>query len=204
LKAGIWRHWYTTLNQMMSELNSETRALIRVSALPGRVSVAGDWFLAVPAYAAAPDVGLRVIKLFSTRDAELDRLKRGVGLPTRLTFYKPETRSALVDRPGVTDPRPGALTVSPYFSLHSDDLTSILENAFRRSMFECYHRQTGVLTAHLECILDFQEVDEPAARAEIAARFRLLQERLAFVHHDSCSQCEFDGRKRRQKASAQR
>ena len=58
----------------LSTANPE-RDEIHVSALPQSLSVAGEWYLTVPGYSAAPDVGLQIIKLLTTHDAELTRLR---------------------------------------------------------------------------------------------------------------------------------
>jgi hypothetical protein len=86
-RAEVWRHWYSTLNQMLSDMSAAVRADIVVAPLPGNASVAGEWFLGVPSYSAAPDVGLRLIQLYTSQEGEIDRLKYGVGLPVHTSFY---------------------------------------------------------------------------------------------------------------------
>ena len=65
-RALVWRHWFTTLNAMMADMHREERADIAVRPLPNAVSVIDDCFLAVPSYSAAPDVGLILIRLFTS------------------------------------------------------------------------------------------------------------------------------------------
>jgi len=132
-KAQVWRHWYTTLNQMLSGMPREDRSTIRVGPLPGAVSTAGEWYLGVPAYSAAPDVGLKLIKLFTTHEAESDRLRLGVGLPTRDSFYL-ET--------------PGRSSISPLFAMDADVLRGLVNNAFRRSSFGCYPKFSNLLSVY--------------------------------------------------------
>lgn len=142
--ATIWRTWYSTLMQMLRYLSPEEVAKIRVIPLPGDVTVAGEWFLGIPAHSAAPDVGLRLIRNLTTREAELDRMKRGVGLPTRLGLY------------GAT---PSEAPISESFRLRSLDFYRITENPFRRSRFDCYRDFSDILSTHLKAIMDLQTED---------------------------------------------
>jgi KaiC/GvpD/RAD55 family RecA-like ATPase len=135
----VWRHWYTTLNQMCAELDDQSLSNLGVSFLPGRHSVAGDWYLAVPRHSAAPDVGQALIKVLTSCEAELDRMLRGVGLPTQSSVYS----SAQVT----------TVPVSPYFALDLNATGLVISQAFRRSTFGCYRRLSGVLAGHLRNLL---------------------------------------------------
>lgn len=172
--AQVWRHWFGTLHQMCSEMGAEQRAGIEVGPLPGEVSVAGEWFLAIPSYSAAPEVGLRVIDMLTSPEAELDRLKAGVGLPTRDSFFLEEAED---------------LGISPFFSMGGDVLRRIVERAVRRSDFGCYRRAASTVSAHLQAI-----VAAPLAPGEdptpLAMRHRDdLRRRLELVVDDRCRRC---------------
>ena len=103
--------------------------------------MAGEWYLAIPLSSAAPSVGLETLKLFTARDAELDRLHRGVGLPTRREFYKS------VGKKGTRS------QVSPYFSMNLHRLGKLVEGAFSRSSFGCYGEFSAILSHQLERML---------------------------------------------------
>jgi hypothetical protein len=147
--ACMWRTWYSNLVQMISTFSREDAAKIRVIPLPGDVTVAGEWFLGIPAHSAAPDVGLRLIRNLTTREAELDRMSRGVGLPTRQALY---------------DSAPPDAPISESFRLSYSDLRRLLAKPFRRSRFACYGDYSDSLSVHLKAIMDLQSED----RKEIA------------------------------------
>lgn len=166
--AVLWRHWYSTLNQMMFNMPPEARPGIRVCPLPGNISVANERYLAIPAYSAAPDVGLKIISLFTSRSAESDRLRLGVGLPARLSFYR--QASARV---------PSQMTVSPYFSLDLTALADLVDNrTFRRSTLRCYADYSGILSSHLRRLIEIPEFSEAQVEKEVESIFQSLSERM--------------------------
>ena len=164
--ALVWRTWYSTLNQLMAELPWLNRSAIGVTQLPQGVSIAGEWYLAAPAHSAAPDVALNLMKLLTSRDAELERMKRGVGLPTRLSFYR--SKQAHLKS-----------YVSPFFAMNIDVIGQILENAFPRSCLGCYGQAAGVLSSHLQAIIELS--DEAAADGGIELILERLGEEIGFV-----------------------
>jgi len=166
-RARVWRQWYSTLNQMLSHMTAADRADILVTPLPGNISVAGEWFLGVPRYSAAPDVGLRLIQLYTCQEAEMDRLKYGVGLPIRREFY--------------TQGGGSATSISPFLSMDTSRLLQVIEGAFRRSSFGCYRHYASVLSMHLQSILMLSSSDETQLKHEINAKRDGLRKRLAFV-----------------------
>jgi KaiC/GvpD/RAD55 family RecA-like ATPase len=165
--ARVWRHWFTTLSEMLSKLTCEERAGIMAVPLPGGKSVAGEWYLAVPAYSAAPDIGLEVIRILTTREEELERLRRGVGLPTRTEYYEK----------GYADmPNAGCLTLS------AAELGELLKESFRRSELECYPMATRVLTFHLKRIIEIPGESEDTVRNHIRMQLENLDRDIEFVH----------------------
>ena len=155
--ATVWRTWYSTLMQMLARLSPEEAAQIEVVTLPGEVSVAGEWFLGVPSYSAAPDVALRLVRHLTTRDAEFERLKRGVGLPTRSALY----------------PTDGM--VSESFRLPMTVLNRLFEQAFHRSDIPFYRELSSILSTHLKAIIEmpFEDIAEIKRLLETAV-FRTI------------------------------
>jgi hypothetical protein len=151
------------------------RAEIAVSTLPADASVAGEWFLGVPRYSAAPDVGLRLIQLYTSHEAEIDRLKYGVGLPVRTNFYDQRGRE--------TTP------ISPYFSMDTSHLFKAIEGALRRSSFGCYRRYASILSTHLQSVPMLPRADDEELEKNIKARVDGLRQRLEFVGISQCSSC---------------
>ncbi len=150
----VWRHWYNTLNQYMTKLTPEDRTRLSIQPLYGRVTTAGEWYLAMPAYSAAPEVGWNLIQMLTTADRELQRVYLGVGLPTRKAFY------GLKDASGglpIMERRSGVATISPFFDLKLPVLQHLVTHAFRRSAFPCYQQFTESISAHLKRILELPE-----------------------------------------------
>jgi len=75
------RHWYASAS-IVQPVAAADDPLIP-ARLPGHFSVRGDWFLGVAAGSQSTRLGERAIDIMSTRKANLDRLKGGVGLPVR-------------------------------------------------------------------------------------------------------------------------
>ena len=169
LKAQVWRHWYSTLNQMLSEMETADRSEVLLGPLPGKVSVAGEWFLGVPRYSAAPDVGVRLIQLCTSPEAVVDRLMHGVGLPVQQTFYEKEAESST--------------SISPFISLDAQLLLKIIQGAFERSCFRCYRRYASILATHLRSVLLFSSTDPAELESVMRSRLNGLRERLAHVEN---------------------
>jgi hypothetical protein len=165
---------------MMSKLPPSERSRIVVGLLPNGITVAGEWHLGIPAYSAAPDVGLDIIRLLTTKDAELNRLRLGVGLPTGRTFYS-----------GRDLPVRKKAEISPYFSIGSDlpELEALINNAFRRSDFHCYRKISRMLSLYLRKVIELPK----ASHARIADLFGELGGSEEFVQSDwDCNGCAFN------------
>lgn len=76
------RHWYKTACQATENLTFDD-PLVPVG-LPGHFSVRGDWFLAVVGGSRSGRLADRALDLLSSRRANYTRLKKGLGLPTRI------------------------------------------------------------------------------------------------------------------------
>jgi KaiC/GvpD/RAD55 family RecA-like ATPase len=172
--ACVWRHWYSSLNVMMADMSVEERSEIRVYPLPNGWSVSGDTFLGVPGYAVAPDVGANLIRLFTSQEAELNRLELGIGLPTRARFYQNDG---------------SAVDVSPYFTMDSPSLQVAVTNCFRRSWFGCYSGVSGLLASHLRSVVAIRPKHEGELFATVQNSVDRLRQRLDFIGQGSCPQC---------------
>jgi hypothetical protein len=177
--AIVWRHWYSTLNQMISDIDPAVRTQIRVCALPRDIAIAGEWYLALPSYSAAPEVGIEIIKSLTSPEAELDRLRYGVGLPTHSSFYE-------------TDPLEAAeeAAVSPYFSLDNKVLKKLIHQAFMRSDFGCYSPLSGLLAYYLQRIIEIPDANNIQIEERIRECFKAFDSKLNFMSpYRRCSRC---------------
>ncbi|HKQ69244.1 MAG TPA: ATPase domain-containing protein [Polyangiaceae bacterium] len=174
-KAVIWRHWFSTLSQMLSGLTAEQRRDIEVTLLPGP-SVGGDWFIAIPSYSAASDVGVDLLERLTTPQANVERLHLGIGLPTYDSFYD----------------RPNSERLSPYFSVPLTEVRNAIENAFTRSTLGSYGEQSEILGHHLKRLLETQPYPETAiGDADIRRVLTDLGHELRFARTGrSCSLCK--------------
>lgn len=181
IKAVVWRHWYTTLNDMLAGVEEKTRREIAVALLPKDVCVAGEWFVSIPHYSAAAENGLELIRILTSREAELDRMVRGVGLPTRAAFYYGE------------EARPASGVLSPFFRLKKKEVGDRIRTAFRRSQFQCYSLLSSVLATHLKQILEIPECPGKELRGEVSDILASLADTLRFVERSEagslCMSC---------------
>lgn len=186
--ALVWRHWFTTLQHLMQEMPPENRSDISIAPLPGFVTTAGAWYLAVPAHSAAPDVGMEIIKHHTTREAELDRLERGVGLPTRRTL-------CMVEEPDMTA-EPLGMEPTSFANVDEAFYTRLGVHRFQRSSFGCYGDVKDILTHHLRRILELHGPgtttggSEEAIRAGIQKILDQLRRHIEFARPSlSCKSC---------------
>jgi KaiC/GvpD/RAD55 family RecA-like ATPase len=179
-EAIVWRHWYTSLNQMLHDLiDPKQREQIQVRPLPGEVSIAGEWYLGVTAYSAAPDVGLEVIRLLTSHEAELDRLQTGIGLPTKVSFFD-GSRS-----------RRKQSSISPYMAMNTQTLGQLIRKAYRRSDFGCYQQISNTLAHHLQRIIAIPEGSDKTINSKIKETFDSLMGRFDFVSSELiCAKCQ--------------
>lgn len=151
-QASVWRVWYSSLSQLIGEMKVKHGQDLQVSPLPGGISVAGEWFLGVPSYSAAPDVALNIIKLLTTYQSEIERFRNGIGLPTKERFYRSD---ALL-----------RASLSRYCSFEVRGLSKIVQDAFPRSSFDCYGQVSALLASHLQAIIDLPSEDRVRAEAK--------------------------------------
>ncbi|HWS55677.1 MAG TPA: ATPase domain-containing protein [Pyrinomonadaceae bacterium] len=156
LKAVVWRHWYSTLNQMMSRPDGGEPRNIKVTHLPGMTAVAGEWFCAVPVHSAAPEIGLEIIKLLVSAEDDLERQQIGVGLPSRAGFYGDGSSPETLESP-----------ISPYFSVKANVLRKLVTYPFRRSNFGCYTDVFQTLSHYLRKIIEIPDGPESTVDEQI-------------------------------------
>lgn len=177
--AVVWRHWYSSLNQMMSKLEPEGREEITVTHLPGQISVAGEWYCAIPVHSAAPEVGLEIIKLLTDSNDSFRRQQIGIGLPVTDSFYKTDSRHNSIDFP-----------ISPYFSVDAEVLSHLTKFPFRRSDFGCYLQAHEMLSHTLRRIIEIPEGNETDIDDQIREYFISLQLSFDSIGADwTCNKC---------------
>ena len=146
---------------------------IRFSLLPGNKSVAGEWYLGVPAYSAAPHVGLEVIKLLTSNEAELDRQRMGIGLPTRNTMG--------IQHPLYANLVTNGIQMSPYLSEPLSSAAQTFNNMLRRSDFVGYSKYTKYLTYSLRRIIEIPDKVNGKLDSEIKFILADLKEKIRSV-----------------------
>jgi KaiC/GvpD/RAD55 family RecA-like ATPase len=186
--ALVWRQWFTTLAESLGRLNRDEARQFVIRPLPRSCGLAGDWYLGVLADSAMPMAALRVIKTLTTPEAELERLREGIGLPTQRNYYQSDDvqHSAKSERSGMfegdegspTDdqagteknedgdtwqraPRSHIVPVSSRMTLRMSKraLRRLITRAFRRSAFSGYARKASTLSAALRRVLEFERAD---------------------------------------------
>jgi len=85
--AVLWRHWYSTLGDMLRFAEGKLDEKVGILPLPGP-RMCGTWYLAILKGSVSPIAGWRVIKELSSVEANRQRLMRPVGLPSLQAFYE--------------------------------------------------------------------------------------------------------------------
>jgi KaiC/GvpD/RAD55 family RecA-like ATPase len=176
-EATVWHLWYTTVPMLAEALGPGGNIRkVRFCPAPGEISVAGEWYLAVPAYSAAPDVGLDIIKLLTRKEAEIERIRSGMGLPTRTAFYSGKGDLLLTMDPTL-----------PNLALPRETLKRLISGAIRRSDFGCYHRFTDSLAYHLQKVIEIPGDD---VEDHVRRLMGNLQESFRFLSpNEPCAGC---------------
>lgn len=178
-RAIVYRHWYTTLNEMFRALAStqdvaESVTRIGVTTLPGHVAVSGEWYLGIPAHSAASDAGMALVEGMTSADAELTRVRLGVGLPTRRAYYD-------------SSKGPRRLAISPFFSMDAASVECLVANAFSRSNFRCYEQVSRTLAHHLKRLVEAPSDAETEYNEALSRAITMAREYLA----EACLELEF-------------
>jgi hypothetical protein len=171
-EAIVWRLWYSSANQLFASLPADRRNELCITSLPNENAIAGEWYLALPTYSSASEVGMHVIEMLTTHEEELARLRSGVGLPTRKSFYS------------VGDEKDIAAMVSPYFSISRSLLRKLVNEAFDRSSIPCYTQVSAILASHLRRIIEIEESKDNTVEETIHGILSELESQLRFVESD--------------------
>jgi KaiC/GvpD/RAD55 family RecA-like ATPase len=177
----VAHHWYSTLSDAVSK-NVERQSHVGVAiAPPGGLAVGNATYLGLPAYSAAPGLGVEIITSLVTYEAGVERMILGVGLPTRREFYE------LKDDRG-KDMR---FPVSPALSLELPILRELLRSAFRLSRLGCYRRTRKTLAFALECILKAQSSIEGDLTSYVSAVLATVSSSIEVPHgfDETCLGC---------------
>jgi len=79
--AIVTRHWYKSA--ALIDSSASNGGPVRFCRLPGHFSTRGDWFLTTVRGSRSDRLADRAVDLLSTREANVERLMHGLGLPTR-------------------------------------------------------------------------------------------------------------------------
>lgn len=89
--AAVYLCWYSQLREFLIR-NPDLCDKIDICALPGR-GFRGDWFLGIVSGSVSINLGLKVMDILCSETEEYKRFLRGVGLPTRKSFYTVSKRN---------------------------------------------------------------------------------------------------------------
>jgi hypothetical protein len=169
-EAVVWRHWYSTLSQMLSEIDPDARQQITTTAPPGRVSTVHEWYLAVTARSANSDLGLDIMKFIAHPTSAIERFHEGVGLPPEASFYEP-----------------GSLSTSGKVTRHSAFDSGLLYGAIttglRPAALLGYSSFSDILANHLRRMLEVSQDGE--SRTRLRWLMASLQEALRHAEYRS-------------------
>jgi hypothetical protein len=160
--ARVWRASHSKIHE--AESSSEFGSQFVVRPLPGGISTAGSTYLAVPAYSAAPGAGLEVIRSLTDHRAEMERLKLGIGLPTRRPYYAREH---------------GSLGISPYAELDGAAFAELVTSAYRWSTFAWDMDAIGVMSQQLRGFIELD--DEQATPQQVSEVLDGLFRRISYM-----------------------
>ena len=172
----ISRHWYNTLNQALSD-PAGNRQKVSVRPLFGDVTIAGEWYLAIPSHSASPEVGLRLIEYLTAPDNETKRVDLGVGLPTRKMYY--------------TSTDSDQVSISRYYHFPPSEVYRLYKKAIQRSKFHIYQRFAETITTQLISLLSMPEpkgspvAKMRAVKGAIRKRMQQLSSTLHFLSEGS-------------------
>ncbi|MBN2192878.1 MAG: hypothetical protein JW751_08680 [Polyangiaceae bacterium] len=182
----VARQWYTTVGDFLAGLPTGARDRYRVRALPKSISCRGEWYLCVPAHSASPDLGLEILRLLTGREAELERFRRGTGLPVRGRFYDASVPLQVPLLGAGRRARTPVPVTIPVSGVVVRDLEKLFSKAIRRSWIEGYAAFSPSLAFYLRRMLEVfpPGPDEPTdqqVRAGMSAILGELLHHVAFV-----------------------
>jgi KaiC/GvpD/RAD55 family RecA-like ATPase len=142
--SAFYLCWYSQLREWMAEDDKGLLAPnIRVLPLPGG-GFRGDWFLGVVKGSVSRSLGEQVINSLCSAKEDYKRFARGVGLPTRESFYTNETGNFYA-WPNGANTNSDVPTAGGY--LLQDFYKSIYKGANKRSDIPDYQQVRPILWA---------------------------------------------------------
>ncbi len=86
--ATVWRQWFSTAQDLSDKLANDLsqdleNVNLKARNLPGRITTAGQWYLAIPPNVAqgTAEVGCKILNYLTSPNAEISRFRRGIGIP---------------------------------------------------------------------------------------------------------------------------
>jgi KaiC/GvpD/RAD55 family RecA-like ATPase len=174
--AVVSRQWFTTLQETLREMGKlEQRsanspgidpvriASYRVRRLPGNWSVTGHWYLGILRNSISIPAGHKFLEFVTSRAANEDRLRVGVGLPVYGSDFTLQEKSC------------------PSWPCHdSEFFREIPCKYISRSKISDYLENTNALTKLLQSIVRLVKADDESFRQNLEglwSQFRKLAER---------------------------
>jgi hypothetical protein len=113
-------------------------------------------------------LGLEIIKTLTSKEAEIERLQRNIGLPCRDLFYRERGAG-----PG------GKAGSSACIPLDYETMKKLIKSAFRRSRFACYSVVTKSISYHLLKIIEVP--DEVEIESTIVGIFNSMRNSIDYL-----------------------
>ena len=168
-EADVYVGWYTQLRALVRS-HPKLESDLHIMPLPGG-GFRGDLFLGVISGSASINLGKNIIHTLTTKSEEYKRLSRGVGLPTRQSFYS------------ATDANKAHMGLWPHSNNSLSDVLEIYLNAHSRSDIYKYREIHG-LFAH-SCRKLFYEIKDDVTLVEnITDALYNLSERMKWMIHE--------------------
>ncbi len=157
------RHWFTTLAELLDQ-HRELMGKIEAGPLPaakrgvgGGRSLAGEWYLAIPAGAACPEIAWHVLDDLSAPEMDVERFRHGVGLPAQVRSYRLLSRKS-----------------SAHCCTEPQQLRRLHERSLTRLAIAHYREICDYLASRFQEILSRPRIESP--KAETAWLFDFLKD----------------------------
>lgn len=161
----VWRHWFTTLSDMLEIVNDGFRRKLLITTLPKNIGVAGEWYLGIPKYSAAQSDAQNLLETMCSEEEQFERMRLGVGLPVNARFYDYVQGDQEL--------------VFKWFKLSKKDVRECLENSLRRSLLKNYRSIARPLAYHLKHILEIDPPRDSAGKRSLEMAVRRLTEAVS-------------------------
>lgn len=178
------RHWYKTASATsVADPDVGPRAYSR---LPGAFTTRGDWFLAVATGSRSNRLGNRILDLLCSTRANANRLREGIGLPTRRLLRNPQRDANRLRTALRTEPTgKGRLTYEEVLALGPTGDGDQDFGWLWRSSLRDYYRQSHAWQGWLYRMLRISQT--------LRERERAPQWKSGFVIYDAIVESETSG-----------